>query len=127
MLPNCRSPLPVSNKDRGTSIALIYALVGERLTVYYEHGKWITDTQGASLVAEWLARSTRKMSSAERRHLSANSYQIAKSIAESVSREAGLHIAHEIQESLDPNYHSDLGRALMIECERVFEEIPKDK
>jgi len=117
----------VSNKDRGTSIALIYALVGERLTVYYEHGKWITDTQGASLVAEWLARSTRKMSSAERRHLSANSYQIAKSIAESVSREAGLHIAHEIQESLDPNYHSDLGRALMIECERVFEEIPKDK
>jgi hypothetical protein len=113
----------VSDHDRGTSVALIYALVGERLTLFYEHGKWITDAQGATLAGEWLARSKRKMSLWERKQLSTSSDQIARTIAESVSREAGLHIAHEIQESLDPNYHSELGRTMMVECERVFDEV----
>ena len=113
----------MTDEDRGTSIGIIYALLGERLAVFYEHGKWITLAQGASLSGEWLARSKRKMPVTQRRRLSACSDQIARTIAESVSREAGLHIAHEIQESLDPNYQSDVGKMIMIECERVLDEL----
>ena len=47
--------------------------------------------------------------------------QLARQIGESLSREAGLYTAHEMMESLDPNYHSDLGGSLMIECERVLD------
>ena len=112
----------MTDPDRGTCVAIIFALVGERLTVFYEHGKWITDAHGATLAGDWLARSRRKMSIARRRQLSACSDQLASTIAEAVSREAGLHVAHEVQESLDPNYASDLGKVLMIECERVFDE-----
>jgi len=112
----------VMDDDRGTCIAIIYALVGERLSVFYEYDKWITDAQGATLAGEWLARSKRRMSVARRRHLSACSDQLARTIADSVSREAGLHIAHEIQESLDPNYQSEIGKSLMAECERVLDE-----
>jgi len=112
----------MTDQDRGTSIALIYALLGEQLGAFYEHGKWITIAQGATLAGEWLARSKRKMSVAHRRKLSACSDQIARTTAESVSREAGLHIAHEIQESLDPNHESDICKLFMAECERVLDE-----
>lgn len=112
----------MTDPDRSTSIALIYALLGERLTVFYEHDKWITIAQGATLAGEWLARSKRKMPVNQRRKLSACSDQIARIIAESVSREAGLHIAHEIRESLDPNYQSDVGKLFRTECERVLDE-----
>lgn len=107
--------------DRGTSIALIFALVAERLSVYYEHEKWMTKAQGATLAAEWLARSKRSMPAEMRRHLSDLSDRLARQIAESLSREAGLHTVHEMMESLDPNYQSDIGRSLMVECERILD------
>lgn len=108
--------------DRGTRIALIYALVGERLSAYYEHGQWLTDAQGATLAGEWLARSKRTLPLAERRHLSRLSDQLAKQIAASLSREAGLYTAHEMMQSLDPNYQSEIGQSMMAECERVFDD-----
>jgi len=122
MMRNCGSPPELTDPDRGTCIAIIFALVGERLSVFYEYDKWITDAQGATLAGEWLARSKRRMSVSRRRHLSACSDQIARTITESVSREAGLHISHEIQESLDPNYESEIGKLFMSECERVLDE-----
>jgi hypothetical protein len=100
---------------------LIFALVAERLSIYYEHQKWITKAQGATLVSEWLARSKRNMSAAMRRHLSDLSDQLAKQIAETLSREAGLRTAHEMMESLDPNYQSEICRSLMVECERILD------
>ena len=100
---------------------MIFALVAERLTIFYEHGQWPTQSQGASLAADWLARSKRSLPLSDRRLLSALSDQLARQIAESLSREAGLYTAHEMMESLDPNYHSDLGGSLMIECERVLD------
>lgn len=42
--------------DRGMCVALIYALVAERLSVFYDHHQWLTKAQGASLSADWLAR-----------------------------------------------------------------------
>ncbi len=107
--------------DRGTSIALIFALVAERLSIYYEHEKWMTKAQGATLASEWLSRSKRSMPAEERRHLSDLSDQLARQIAETLSREAGLHTAHEMMESLDPNYQSEIGRSLMVECERMLD------
>jgi hypothetical protein len=111
----------VAASDRGTRIALIFALVAERLSTFYEHGQWPTEAQGASLAADWLSRSKRQLPGHERKHLSALSDQLARQIAASLSREAGLYTAHEMMEALDPNYQSELGGSLMLECERMLD------
>ena len=107
--------------DRGTYVALIYALVAERLSAYYEHDQWITKAQGASLSADWLARNKRSLPLEIRRHLSELSDELARQIAGSLSREAGLYTAHEMMESLDPNYQSDITPSIMLECERILD------
>jgi hypothetical protein len=103
---------------------LIYALVAERLSAYYEHGQWLTKAQGASLSADWLSRNKRSLPIDTRRHLSELSDQLARQIAGTLSREAGLHTAHEIMESLDPNYQSDITPSIMLECERMLDNNP---
>jgi hypothetical protein len=108
--------------ERGTSLALIYALVAERLSIHYEHGQWLTQAQGATLAAEWLARSKRSMPLATRKHLSDLSDRLARQIASTTSRDTGLYIAHEMQESLDTRHESEIGQAIMTECERIFDE-----
>ena len=120
MFPLTSSP-PLT--DRGARIALIFALVAERLSVFYEHAQWLTEAQGASLAAEWLARSKRDLPLRERRHLSALSDQLARQMEGALSREAGLYTAHEMMESLDANYHSgsEIAQSLMLECERVLD------
>jgi hypothetical protein len=115
-----RAPAPVS--ERGLRVALIFAQAAERLSIYYEHGQWLTDAQGASLAAEWLARSQRSLPLAERKQLSALGGQLARGIAGSLSREAGLFTTHEMMESLDPGYHSEVTPALFEECERLLDE-----
>lgn len=107
--------------DRGLRIALIFALAAERLSTYYEHEQWLTEAQGATRAADWLARSKRQLSLNERRHLSTLSDQLARQIAATLSREAGLYTAHEMMESLDTNYHSEIAESLLVECERLFE------
>ena len=108
--------------DRGVRIALMFALVAERLSTYYEHGQWLTEAQGASLLADWLSRSQRTLPLQARRPLSALSDQLARQIAGALSREAGLYTAHEMMESLDPNFHSEIGQSMMLECERLLDE-----
>lgn len=110
--------------DRGGCVALIYALVAERLSVHYEHGQWLSPSQGATLAAEWLSRSKRQLPLAQRKRLSDLSDQLARQIASTTSRDAGLFIAHEMQESLDPRYQSEVGQSIMAECERVYDEAP---
>ena len=119
---NLHSPVT----ERGAYVALIFALVAERLSVYYEHQQWLTEAQGASISADWLAKSNRVMPFDKRRHLSSLSDQLAREIAATLSREAGLYTAHEMTESLDPNYHSDIAQSLMAECERMLDgDIPE--
>jgi len=108
--------------DRTTRVALIYALTAERLAAFYEHAQWLTEAQGARLSADWLARSKRHLPLAERKHLSALSDTLARQIAASLSREAGLLTAHEMMESLDPNYASEIGQSLRAECERMLND-----
>jgi hypothetical protein len=108
--------------DRGMRIALIFALAAERLSAFYEHHQWITEAQGASLAADWLRRSKLSIEFKERRQLSALSDQFARQIAATLSREAGLYTAHEMMESLDPNYHSELAETLMVECEKLLDD-----
>jgi hypothetical protein len=107
--------------EHGVYVALIFALVAERLSIYYEHSQWLTQAQGATLAADWLSRSKRNFPLAQRRHLSDLSDQLARQIAASTSREAGLYISHEMQESLDPRYQSEIGKSIMIECERMLD------
>lgn len=109
--------------DKGTRVALIYALVAERLTAYYEHGQWLTVAQGASLCTDWLARSQRSLPLDERRRLSELSDGLARQIEHSLSREAGLFTAHELMESLDSNYQSEIGGSVMVECERLLDSL----
>ncbi len=111
--------LPAS--ERGTRLALIFALVAERLSAYYEHGQWLTIAQGATLCADWLARSRRSLPLAERRLVSALADEMARAIEARLSRQAGLYTAHEMMEALDPNHPSELGVALMAECERLLD------
>lgn len=108
--------------ERGVLAALIFALVAERLSVYYEQGQWFTRAQGASLAADWLSRSKRKLPLAQRQQLSDLSDQVARQIAESTSREAGLYVSHELQEALDPRYYSEVGESVMAECVRILDE-----
>lgn len=112
--------------DRGTRIALIFALTAQRLSDFYEHGQWLTEAQGASLAADWLSRSSRQMSRLERQQLSTLSDQLARQICDTLSREAGLYTAHEMTEALDPNYHSEIAESLMSECERLLDSIEEE-
>lgn len=114
-------PLPPTTTERGIRVALIFALAAERLSVFYEHGKWLTDAQAASLAADWLARSKRQLPVEARRRLAALSDQLARQVEGSVSREAGLFISHEMNEALDPNHQSELAKSLMAECERLLD------
>lgn len=107
---------------RGIRVALIFALAAERLSAYYEHGQWLTEAQGATLAADWLARSKNPLPLNERRQLSALSDQFARQIAGQLSREAGLYTAHEMTEALDPNYHSELAQTMLAECEKLLDE-----
>ena len=113
---------PPTMTDRGLRVALIFALAAERLSAYYEHQQWMTEAQGASLAADWLRRSKLTIEFKERRQLSAHSDQFARQIAATLSREAGLYTAHEMMESLDPNYQSELAETLMKECEQLLAE-----
>ena len=115
-------PNPSDTSERGASIALIFALLAERLRFHYEHDKWLNQAQCAALAADWLARSKRNMPLETRRHLADISEQLAKQISESTSREAGLYISHELQEALDPRYYSELGQTIMQECEKLFDD-----
>ena len=122
MIPPAATPPPADS--RGSRAALIFALTAERLSLWYEHGQWPTAAQGATLAADWLARTRRNLPLAERRHLSELSDQLARQIAATLSREAGLHTTHEMMEALDPNYESELGQSLMLECERLLDADP---
>ena len=109
---------------RGIRVALLFALAAHRLSAYYEHGQWLTEAQGATLAADWLARSKNILPLAERRLLSDLSDQFARQIAGQLSREAGLYTAHEMMESLDPNYQSELAQTLLAECEKLLPALP---
>jgi predicted Zn-dependent protease len=104
--------------------ALIFALAAERLAVFYEHHTWLTIAQGATLAADWLARSKSRLSLQQRKHLSELSDQVARQVADSVSREAGLHISYEMTEALDQRYVSEIGNSLLEECRRLLEVSP---
>ena len=109
---------------RGLRVALLFALAAHRLSGYYEHGQWLTDAQGASLAADWLARSKNALRLTERRELSAISDQFAREIANQLSREAGLYTAHEMMEALDPNYHSELAQTMLAGCGNLLDGEP---
>lgn len=117
-----REPPPADS--RGTRVALIFALVAERLSIWYERGQWPTDAQGATLCADWLARTRRSLPQATRLHLSGLSDQLARQIADTLSREAGLHTTHEMLEALDPNYQSELAQTMMKACEDLLDADP---
>ena len=107
---------------RGLRVGLLFALAAHRLSAYYEHGQWLGEAQGATLAADWLARSKNSLPLAERRQLSALSDDFARQLADTLSREAGLYTAHEMMEALDPNYHSELAQTLLATCEGLLDD-----
>ena len=118
------SPLEASVVEQDPHSALIFALAAERLVAYYEHHTWLTIAQGSTLAADWLARSKSHLSLQQRKHLSDLSDQLARQIAESISREAGLHISYEMTEALDQRYISEIGDSIREECCRLLASSP---
>lgn len=110
----------------GVRAAAVYALVTHRLQAFYDHEQWLTQGQGATLCQEWLLRSKRSLPLGERKQLSDFSEQVALQIRNTLSREAGLYTAHELMESLDPRYVSELGASIMEECVRVLKNAELD-
>jgi non-ribosomal peptide synthetase component F len=111
--------VPMSpTRERGVKIALMFALVAERLSSFYAEGQWLSDAHGVGLAREWLARSKRNLPLTERRVLSSLSDDLAREVAGSVSRDAGLYLSHELTEALDPNYQSEIALSIVEECER---------
>lgn len=108
--------------ERGLRLALIFALAAERLSVFFDHGKTLSDTQAQSLAADWLRRAGRSLPRDEQARMVRLSARLAEEISGSVSREAGLYISHEMMEALDPNYRSELAESLMAECERLLDQ-----
>lgn len=119
---NTPANAPIGRIDFNTRKALLFALAAERLSAFYEHRRWMTDAQGATLAAEWLSRSRLQLGLAERRLLSELSDQLARQLADTLSREAGLYAAHEMMEALDPNYQSAFAHDMLAECERLLRE-----
>lgn len=117
------SEFPATTTERGVRIALMFALVAERLSIFYAHDQWLREAQGATLAAEWLARSKRQLPLTERKRLSDLSDRLARRIAATLSREAGLYTAHEMMESLTTDTLSEPAQSLMLECERLLDEI----
>jgi hypothetical protein len=113
---------PLSQEE--SNVGLLFALTAERLAAFYEHHTWLTLSQGATLAADWLARSKSHLSMPQRKHLSELSDQLARQIAGSVSREAGLHISYEMTEALDQRYVSDTGDSMREECRQMLESSP---
>ena len=111
-----------SVSERGLRLALIFALAAERLSVFFDHGKTLTDAQAQSLAADWLRRAARSVPRDEQLRMARLSARLAGQISGSVSREAGLYITHEMMESLDPNHRSELAESLMAECERLLDQ-----
>lgn len=101
---------------------MLFALVAQRLSAFYEHGQTFTPAQGAALAADWLARTQRSLPLEIRLQLSRLSEDIACEMRASLSRETGLYTAHEMMEALDPNYRSELAETIMRECERLLED-----
>jgi len=105
-------------------VGLLFALTAERLSVFYEHNTWLTLAQGATIAADWLARSKSHLSHQQRKHLSDLSDQLARQIQASVSREAGLHISHEMTEALDQRYVSATGDTMREQCRELLVHSP---
>ena len=118
------SPFETSVVGQDPHSALIFALAAERLAAYYEHHTWLTIAQGSTLAADWLARSKSRLSLQQRKHLSELSDQLARQIADSLSREAGLHISYEMTEALDQRYISEIADSIREECCRLLASSP---
>lgn len=118
------SPPEVPKNAEDTSANLLFALTAERLSAFYEHHTWLTLAQGSTLAADWLARSKSHLSLQQRKHLSELSDQLARQIADSLSREAGLHISYEMTEALDQRYVSETGDSILDECRRLLSTAP---
>ena len=102
--------------------ALLFALVAERLSIFYEQGIWMTESQGMSLAGRWLTEAKLLLPGGDVRKFSALADQLAQQMADSLSREAGLYAAHEMMEARDPRYESPFAQNVQVECERLLVE-----
>ena len=118
------NPSDTSLSQEEANLSLLFALTAERLSVFYEHNTWLTLAQGATIAADWLARTKSHLSLEQRKHLSDLSDQLARQIQASVSREAGLHISHEMTEALDQRYVSATGDAMREQCQEILSHSP---
>ncbi|HTJ92170.1 MAG TPA: hypothetical protein VL424_03550 [Pararobbsia sp.] len=95
----------------------MFALTAERLAAYYEYAAWMTDAQAVQLTNLWLTRTRVVLTLGEKRQFAQMSDAFARELAQSVSREAGLFISHELMQALDPDYQSAIAIDVMNDCD----------
>ena len=126
-MPNPERLISRYAEQPGLSGGLLFALVAERLAQFYEHGQWATDGRMRQQALDWLQRSKVRIDSPWLRELVAASGDMAREVAASLSREAGLQTAHDMAESLDPNHPSPIGQMMMEQCIAWVETINRDQ
>ncbi|SDV49099.1 hypothetical protein [Chitinasiproducens palmae] len=98
--------------------ALLFALTTERLNGYYDRDELASDARARDVAAAWLSRRELRASQGLLKALAAMSDTFARELIASLSREAGLYVAHEMREALDPAYQSGVSIDMLAECER---------
>ncbi|MGI4816341.1 MAG: hypothetical protein ACRYGG_23815 [Janthinobacterium lividum] len=101
---------------------LFFALVAERLNGFYSRNQWVGDARAGDVANVWLSRENLFLPHSLKKQLLALSDAFARDLADGLSREAGLHIAHEMMESLDSRYVSNTADQMTAECDRVLRE-----
>lgn len=115
-MPNPERLISRYAEQPGLSGALLFALLAERLGQFYDHGQLPGDGRMRQQALDWLHRAQVKIDSPWLRELVAASGDMAREIANSLSREAGLQTTHEMAEGLNPNYQSPVAQLMMDQC-----------
>lgn len=108
--------------DPATRKALLFALLAESLAHFYAHAAWLSETQLSALAGQWLSQAKLSLPSAQQRDFARLGDELARELAASLSREAGLYAAHEMMEARDPRYVSPFAQDMLAECERRLAE-----
>ncbi|WP_415036175.1 hypothetical protein [Azonexus sp.] len=98
----------------------MFAATAEQLNAHYEYGTWLKPRQLTLAMEEWQQRRGAALPEKRRHQLAELATTLAQHMATTLSREAGLHAAHDMREALDPRHESAFSQILLEECARLI-------
>lgn len=101
----------------------LFALLAERLNGYYKFQSVPNERRVIDAGSVWLSRQNKVMSFALKKTLSQLSKVMCEQIINTSSREAGLYIAHEMHQGLDPNQRSEVAESMLDSCAEALKNL----